>query len=479
MDKYIYTTNGKISKNLSENDSSTKQFSAEDLLDELFCINWNPRRENNEHHLKELINQLSALLKLDFPLTQNIEKRTLTEWIIQNDVRPLPKVGREYLLEYKHLNTGTYRKLIKAVLIVLERASKKLRKPILEITFKDLEDPLLFQSITNNTAIHHYLSVFYKRMNPFTMAELKINNTKKTKFNHEMIKKLETALRKEGWQENSIKTHLTDPVKWFFSWLLNNYVEFDMYLLNNFPAWKIKETHLKEFRSYLMGLVREGELTKNYVSENFKYLKLFFSLSYKLGYRINHMNRIIGIPSEELDSRRIPQNEELQHFFDTVHMYSENYQEEILAYQFMLFLGLRISEVIQLKWKDINLEDPSIIIKGKGGVYSKMPLPAPIIERLQIFSGKQKEGYVLSDNPQKFKANLKNNHKLYCEIAGTEYFRGFHIFRHTFVTKLTEVPNCSPKALRLLARHNSLVTTSNYYHATDEQLETSINKLKY
>ncbi|MCD6406910.1 tyrosine-type recombinase/integrase [Candidatus Aerophobetes bacterium] len=57
----------------------------------------------------------------------------------------------------------------------------------------------------------------------------------------------------------------------------------------------------------------------------------------------------------------------------------------VVAFRLMAFCGLRIGEVRKLKVSDINFEDKSIVIHGKGGKIREVPIDDETLEVLKFF----------------------------------------------------------------------------------------------
>lgn len=113
-----------------------------------------------------------------------------------------------------------------------------------------------------------------------------------------------------------------------------------------------------------------------------------------------------------------------------------------------LVLSLRRSEVANLEWKNINIEEEYIKVLGKGKKHKYIPLPKPVFSLLAVFSQMKKDSWYNSSfifSPiKKWKhTNSKaiNNNYIYslvrrlCNKLGIEWTITPHSFRTAFVKK--------------------------------------------
>lgn len=474
------TASGKNSKNVTENEISTKDISGEYILFDFLGLNCNHADQNKNQTDKELLEHLVSLFNLNFDVTRNRGK-SVSVWLFQNKTSHFPPFVKTFLQGYIHLDGGVFFELIKSLNNILLNGCKKYKKSMEEITKEELKDTSLYLDVPRNNGILRYLSKFYKTVNPFPgipLNEILLVEKKPQPFSHPMVHRCERELKRKGWMEKSVFNSFTFPVKRFLSWLCTNYNEFENFTINNIPIWDINVSHLEDYKSYLIGSVIRGEFANITASKHLKNIKHFFSLTCHLGFRLTDMDRVTNIVADEYKYREIPSNEELQNFFDIVIQYSDNLEEELLTYQFMLFLGLRVNEVFNLKYDDLDLENKIMILKGKGGKYSRLPLPQIIIESVSLLP-RQKKGQLLFSTPPNSGINkFKKRHMLYCLISGIK-LEGVHIFRHSFISRLSKITGCTPGDLMLLGRHNDLKTTSKYLHRNNDELKDSVNKINF
>ena len=152
-----------------------------------------------------------------------------------------------------------------------------------------------------------------------------------------------------------------------------------------------------------------------------------------------------------------------------------------------LFLasGLRLSEMINLRWKDINLMTGQLkVVEGKGYKDRILWISESIVEELRTWKDKQTQKldiceYVFTTSSRS-KLNDRNVRRMiyqYSERAGITKRMSPHIFRHTFASDLLR----DTKNIRLVQKalgHSDLSTTMIYTHIVDSELESALKRLR-
>ena len=148
---------------------------------------------------------------------------------------------------------------------------------------------------------------------------------------------------------------------------------------------------------------------------------------------------------------------------------------------FLLYsAGLRISELLGLKWKDIDEYRMIIYIRGgKGGkdritLLSKLAL-GYLKYYLELY--KPKEWLFESPTESQYSARSVNQfiHR-YCSMAGIRKRVSAHTLRHSFATHLLE-RGTDLRYIQTLLGHESSRTTERYTHVTKRGFEKLISPL--
>lgn len=143
-----------------------------------------------------------------------------------------------------------------------------------------------------------------------------------------------------------------------------------------------------------------------------------------------------------------------------------------------LTTGLRLSNILNLKWESIDLEQNYIEIlkqENKGHKKIKLPIAPKFKEELEKI-GIKKEGYVFV-NPDTGKpyTTIKTGFNRALDRAGIKNFR-FHDLRHTVGTRLV-ANGADLITVKEFLAHSQITTTQRYMHSTPENMLNAIDIL--
>jgi integrase len=169
---------------------------------------------------------------------------------------------------------------------------------------------------------------------------------------------------------------------------------------------------------------------------------------------------------------------EVDQFFELLKHLSEPYRTMVLVAQ---CLGLRVSEILGLKWGDFDFENRTVLVQRSvvGGrvdevktEYSKddVPLDAPLAAALLVWRSAsifpREEDWVFANpatgKPYHQEGLQKKHIKRAAKLAGLGEEIGWHTFRHTYRSWLDET-GAPMKVQQELMRHASIQTTMNVY----------------
>ena len=165
--------------------------------------------------------------------------------------------------------------------------------------------------------------------------------------------------------------------------------------------------------------------------------------------------------------------------------YLSSHRNKVMI-KLMLNTGLRLSEVINLKWSHINLQTGKLkVVQGKGGKDRMLWINQSTLESLRDWCDRQfedigetKQVFTTRDGNILKPADVRKMIYTYTEKAGIiDKNIHPHSLRHTFATDLLR----ETKNLRLVQKalgHSNISTTQIYTHIVDEELENAMKKFK-
>ena len=132
----------------------------------------------------------------------------------------------------------------------------------------------------------------------------------------------------------------------------------------------------------------------------------------------------------------------------------------ILILKLIYLSGLRISEALNLKWSDINHQDNSIYVYGKGSKERKVFIINDYL--VQLKNLEKNNQYVFTINNKKISTRSVNKFLQNCyDNSLIQNKLSSHIFRHSFATTMLE-NNADIRHIQKLLGHSSISTTEIY-----------------
>ncbi len=152
--------------------------------------------------------------------------------------------------------------------------------------------------------------------------------------------------------------------------------------------------------------------------------------------------------------------------------------QNYLVKQKTLFLllyggGLRISEACLLQWKNVQVNERRLLVKGKGNKERFSILPAFCFEHLKKIS-LHKTAYVFGEQPLHTRIGYEMIRDL-GKKAGLMNPLHPHALRHSFATHLL-ASGANLRTLQTLLGHDSLTATEKYTHLSVDHLARLIDQ---
>lgn len=143
-----------------------------------------------------------------------------------------------------------------------------------------------------------------------------------------------------------------------------------------------------------------------------------------------------------------------------------------------LATGLRLSNILNLKWETVNLDIGFIeVLKQDNKGHKKIQIPISNKLRTELEKiGVKKSGFVfINHKTGKPYTTIKTGFKNALKRAGIENFR-FHDLRHTVGTRLV-ASGVDLKTVQDLLAHSDIKTTQRYLHPVTENMKKAVDIL--
>ena len=165
--------------------------------------------------------------------------------------------------------------------------------------------------------------------------------------------------------------------------------------------------------------------------------------------------------------------EEIEIMISTIDLSTPEGQRNKAIIETMYSCGLRVSELVNLKFTDIYVEEQYVIVTGKGNKQRLVPISETALKEIN--------NYILYRNLQKIKKGyddfifinrlgtslsrimIFNIIKDCCDKAGIKKNISPHTLRHSFATHLLE-GGANLRAIQMMLGHEKITTTEIYTH---------------
>ena len=167
-------------------------------------------------------------------------------------------------------------------------------------------------------------------------------------------------------------------------------------------------------------------------------------------------------------------------------------KEKLFGIVLCLYTGLRIGEVVALRWEDVDFrrrvmtvcrschdvrggkafDDPKTPFSSR-----EIPLPRPLFRLLRERKKKSRSEFVVSEKGKSVSVrSYQRTFGLLLARLGLPH-RGFHSLRHTFATRALECGMDVKTLSEILGHKNPTVTLSRYAHSLTEHKAAMMEKL--
>ena len=265
----------------------------------------------------------------------------------------------------------------------------------------------------------------------------------------EFLKKLQTEIKISKLSDYTVRNYLAAN---------KNLLEF-----NNKGPNQITQDDLKEYLAEKMG-------DKASVST------ILFLAAIKFAYSsLLQKDPTAGIkrPKTEKKIPTVLTKEEVTKLIDSI----ENKKSKLIL-QLLYSSGLRVSEVVKIRKKDIDFaENTGWVREGKGKKDRMFILSEKLSKKLKKFTEKNLDwNYLFSKDKPLTTRNIQKIIQLASKKAELQKSVRPHTMRHSFATHLLDA-GVDIRKIQVLLGHSSIATTQIYLQITSEQLKDIKNPL--
>ncbi|WP_339874827.1 tyrosine-type recombinase/integrase [uncultured Algoriphagus sp.] len=256
--------------------------------------------------------------------------------------------------------------------------------------------------------------------------------------------------------------------------------QFEEFLALSFEINEISEAQHPELRAWVIDLVDSGLST---TSVNRKIATLRSYYKFLLRSRIISKDptyKLKGLKNPRKLPEFVQEDTILAVLDESVYEPSFEGQRDKMVMEFLYLTGVRLSELIGLKWSDVNLIEDSVKVLGKRKKERIIPITKGLKQNILLykkvfeerFSKVGQSEYFIVSNQQKqsYPMMIFRIVRHYLDLFAQTSKRSPHVLRHTFATHLLN-KGADLNAVKDLLGHANLAATQVYTHNSMEKLK--------
>lgn len=261
---------------------------------------------------------------------------------------------------------------------------------------------------------------------------------------------------------------------------MDDLIEYNEFLGNNFTnILEIDKNIVNEYLKYLY----ERDLNKNSICRKLSSIRGLYNYLVREEVITDNLFNSISNPKKELYLPKFLNATEMDKLFEVCSDNSSINQRDTLILELLYSTGLRVSELVNIKIKDIDINEKVIKVLGKGSKerivlynnHTASSLKKYLSDGYHTFN-KLNSGYLIlnKDGNKLSDRYVRSIIDKLVRKAGLNIKISPHTIRHTFATDMLE-EGADLVTVKELLGHESLNTTSIYTHITNEQIRKTYN----
>lgn len=284
-------------------------------------------------------------------------------------------------------------------------------------------------------------------------------------MNKELLYKYKDYLKYElNYSDNTIKEYFLHLEKY------KRYID-----SNNINFKSINKDDIIKFLKYL----DNNKLSNKTISNILSSLRTFYGYLCDEKIVSNNIFKRISNPKIEKKLPNFLSEEQMRDILDSIDTTNILGIRNKMIVEILYATGIRLSELINIKLEDINYNDKTIRIMGKGSKERIVLFGSHALDAISNYlEYRNKDNNYLIQNNKGNKISCKGLEKIIDKIAlesSITFGVTPHTFRHTFATHLLN-NGADIRSVQELLGHSSLNTTQIYTHITSDYLKSEYLK---
>ncbi|WP_375579846.1 site-specific tyrosine recombinase/integron integrase [Marivirga tractuosa] len=259
----------------------------------------------------------------------------------------------------------------------------------------------------------------------------------------------------------------------------NDLNQFTLFLESQYQFQDLLRAEHRHIRAWIVALMQEKMNPKS-INRKIISLRAFYKFAISREAVTQNPTQKIKALKTSKELPQFVQEKEIDNLLSIIE-FTDDFEgsRDALIMELLYGTGIRLSELIGLKYSDFNIQSKTIRVLGKGNKERIIPFHTKILSRLntyithknKLFSDNESSPLIVSNNGNEAYPMMVNRiTKKYLNQVTTISKISPHVLRHTFATHLLN-KGADLNAVKDLLGHSSLAATQVYTH-------NSLDKLK-
>jgi len=244
-------------------------------------------------------------------------------------------------------------------------------------------------------------------------------------------------------------------------------------------TWQNIDTDIA--REWVVSMMEKGHKPSS-IQRRLSALRSCYRFLFKRGLVDRDPVHNLTAPKRERPLPAFIREEEMDRLLDTDGMFADTFEgrRDKLIISMFYETGLRLSELVGLNLKDINLTAQSVKVLGKGNKERIVPFGDGLLHLINIYIGERagiqvretdREALFVSAKGKRLTgSSVRTMVRRQLGLVTEQRKRSPHVLRHTFATTMLN-HEANLESVKELLGHEKLQTTEIYTHTTFEELK--------
>ncbi len=269
----------------------------------------------------------------------------------------------------------------------------------------------------------------------------------------------------KGLSNNTVKAYEAD-ISSFFQWLDNEDLKYK----------NLQEHHINQFISFLF----QRKMRSSSVNRKISSIKSFYIFLVKRNFIKNSPLNDLVTPKQEKYLPESMSEDEVDKLLNSPNVANKIENRDKAMIEMLYATGMRISELVNLKMTDVDMNRCVVKVFGKGSKERLVPFGETALDSLKVYISEReqsssKEIFLSNRGKKMTRVAFWQRVKIYLKRENLKNSISPHTLRHAFATHLLN-RGADLRSVQLLLGHSDLSTTQIYTHIAKQRLSDVLKK---